>query len=56
MVAGLTFETADEPVAGAGTTDVDVDLTADTAGSRRIDLWVSVGVVLAVVLVWIFFA
>jgi len=55
-VAGLTFETADEPVAGAGTTDVDVDLTADTAGSRRIDLWVSVGVVLAVVLVWIFFA
>jgi SSS family solute:Na+ symporter len=55
-VAGLTFETADEPVAGAGTTDVEVDLSADTADSRQIDLWVSVGVVLAVVLVWIFFA
>ena len=55
-VSGLTFETADEPIAGATTTDVDIDLAADTAGSRRIDMWVSLGVVLAVLLVWFFFA
>ena len=55
-VAGLTFATAHEPVAGGVVTeDVDVDLDVDDAGKRRADLWLSIGVVVAVALVWIFF-
>jgi SSS family solute:Na+ symporter len=82
QVAGLTFETADEPVAdhrrereraGAVTGDGDraeaaqttavedeeepeLELESDTKGKRRIDFWLSVGVIIAVALVWIYFA
>jgi SSS family solute:Na+ symporter len=82
QVAGLTFGTADEPVAdhrrereraGAVTGDGDraeaaqttavedeeepeLELESDTKGKRRIDFWLSVGVIIAVALVWIYFA
>lgn len=35
---------------------VELDLEAETKGTRRIDLWLSLGVCVGVALVWIFFA
>jgi SSS family solute:Na+ symporter len=76
-VAGLTFETADEPVTrpstgggereqaseeGAvatkervGTEDEVLDLE-ESSEQRRYDMWLSVGVVILVVLIWVVFA
>jgi hypothetical protein len=34
----------------------ELELESDTKGKRRIDFWLSVGVIIAVALVWIYFA